>query len=313
MLLDGILERNREFVRRREPRELPPVETKPLAVVACYDPRLDPLLLPALGIEHGEAFLLRTAGALVLPGGGVMRSLGLAVFMFGCKEILVVGHSSCRMARFENSEFIDMFRARGVAREAFGTDDLREWAGAIPSPARGVLASVETISKAPFLPHDVVVSGAVLDDTTGQLELVVRSGRLISAPEPLAAVEPPAAPAGSGPPAEPATADAPPAARPPAADELTPLVAAIADVVTRVEGQAKWRDEVQILRRDLARTSSPLTQFRLLETFLRRVSGESHEVVRSLDRLRQALGGPERHAVPDPLARLLRRLAGGHT
>ena len=282
--------------------------------MACYDPRLDPLLLPALGIEHGEAFLLRTAGALVLPGGGLMRSLGLAVFMFGAKEILVVGHTSCRMASFRNAQFIEMFLARGVPREAFGTDDLREWAGAIPSPERGVQASVENISNARFLPPDVTVSGGVLDDTTGELHLIVRDGRSVSSPAQAPTVEPQAA---AGEPAHaplpgPAPGAAPPPAGQPGADELSPLVAAIADVMSKVEGQAKWRNELHALQRDLARTSIPLTQFRLLEGFLRRVAGESREVARSLDRMREELAAPDRRAFPDSLTRLLRRLAGGH-
>ena len=138
--VDRILEHNRAYVARTPAREFPPAEQKRLAVVACYDPRLDVLLWPALGLTPGEAFVLRTAGALVAPKGGVMRSLGLAVFMFGVTEIVVVGHLACRMAQFKNNEFVDLFRRRGVAREAFGPDDLREWAGAIQDPVRGVQA-----------------------------------------------------------------------------------------------------------------------------------------------------------------------------
>src|SRR5262245_28793304 len=172
--VDRILEHNRAFVARTAAREFPPAEQKRLAVVACYDPRLDVLLWPALGLTPGEAFMLRTAGALVAPKGGVMRSLGLAVFMFGVTEIVVVGHAACRMAQFKNNEFVDLFRARGVPREAFGPDDLREWAGAIQDPVRGVQASIRNIAAAPYLPKDVSVSGFVLDEATGELKLVQR-------------------------------------------------------------------------------------------------------------------------------------------
>jgi carbonic anhydrase len=180
MLIDDILERNRGWVRGRQPKPLPPVASMRLAVVACYDPRLDPLLLPALGLEPGQAFLLRSAGALLQPGSNTMRSLGLAMFMFGVTEVLVVGHVACRMAAFDTAAFIEEFRRRGVPRDAFGDESLRAWAGAIPSPRQGVLMSVATVREARFVPPDVKVAGVVLDETTGALELVVRPDEAVS-------------------------------------------------------------------------------------------------------------------------------------
>jgi hypothetical protein len=47
MLIEDILKRNRAFVDGRTPKPLPPAEAVSLAIVACYDPRLDPLLRPA--------------------------------------------------------------------------------------------------------------------------------------------------------------------------------------------------------------------------------------------------------------------------
>src|SRR5262249_13115833 len=129
MHLDEVLKRNREFVRGRESRPLPAVEAIPLAVVACYDPRLDRLIWDSLGLAAADAFRFRTAGALVQSEGTVVKSLTLAIFLFGVREIVVLGHSSCRMAAFDTSAFIGAFRKRGVAREAFGNEDLRAWAG----------------------------------------------------------------------------------------------------------------------------------------------------------------------------------------
>ena len=312
MLIDGILERNRDFVRQREARPLAPAGTMPLVVVACYDPRLDALLLPSLGLAQGEAFLLRTAGALVLPGGGVMRSLAMAVFMFGATEIVVVGHSSCRMATFKNAEFIETFRRRGVSREAFGDKDLREWAGAIASPARGVQRSIESIGGSPFLPHDVVVSGLVRDDTTGALELVTREARATTS-APISSVESAAEPdhdhEAEHEPATPAQAGT--GSPVVVADETDQLVQALVAAVRKVEGQAKWRAETQLLRQQLAETRNPLARFRLLESFLRRVAGDSRDVARSLERLRGELGHQDAAALPETLGRLLQRLAGG--
>jgi carbonic anhydrase len=211
VFLDQILERNQAFVRGRAPSPLPPPERMRLAVVACYDPRLDPLLLPSLGLAPGEAFLLRTAGALVQPGSASLRSLGLAVFMFGVTEVLVVGHAACRMAAFDSAAFIDSFRGRGVPREAFGNDDLRTWAGAIPSPRQGVLLSASNIQTAQFLPRDVTVAGVVLDEATGALEVVLRPGEISPAALP---ARPSAAPAAESSPESPRPAPQGEGARP---------------------------------------------------------------------------------------------------
>ena len=174
MFVDEVLARNEAFTRGRQPQPLPPPESRHLAVLACYDPRLDDLIRPALGLAMGEAILVRSAGAWIAPTGDPLRSLALAVFMFDVREVLVLGHTSCRMAQFEALRFIDTFRGRGVAREAFGNDDLRAWAGALADPVQGVRHSTAVIRAAPFLPKDLLVSGLLLDDASGAVRLVVR-------------------------------------------------------------------------------------------------------------------------------------------
>jgi carbonic anhydrase len=299
--LDGILERNRAFVRQRSPQPLPPPHRRQLAVVACYDPRLDALLLPALGLEAGDAFLLRTAGALVQAGSGSLRSLALAIYMFDVAEVLVLGHSSCRMASFEASTFIDAFRARGVARAAFGAEDLRTWAGAIPSPRRGVEISMANVRSAPFVPRDLVVRGAVLDDATGALELVA------------AETAPAAEDRGTADAATPLSADAARAAaadpsKPSAPEAPDPLAAAAERFVRVVKSKARWRAELPRLRQELDRTSSPVAKLRAIESFARRAGAESSEILAEFERLRREVTDAEREPGGGGLGRLLPRL-----
>jgi carbonic anhydrase len=176
MLLDAILERNRAYLDGRERRAWPPNPRVQLAVVACYDPRLDEMIPEAIGIQPGEAFVFRTAGAFLREGSASLRSLAMAIYFFDVNHVLVMGHRSCRMANFDTPGFIDAFRKRGVAREAFGSEDLRAWAGAIADPRRGVETTVANLRAAPFLPKDLSIAGVVLDDETGELEVVVRPG-----------------------------------------------------------------------------------------------------------------------------------------
>jgi carbonic anhydrase len=310
MQLEEILKRNREFVRGREARPLPPAETIPLAVVACYDPRLDKLISESLGLAQGDAFLFRTAGAYLLPEGTVMRSLGLAVYLFGVRDVVVIGHTSCRMAAFDTSSFIDAFRKRGVAREAFGGDDLRTWAGAIPDPKRGVAMTVASIQSAPFLPKDLSVAGLLLDDATGALEVVVKPGERPVVPQPVE--EAPAkapSPAAMAPPPAPATPAVPPAKPMPASDP-DPLLDALRDFLRTLEGTQRWGGEIRDLKRELASQKNPLVKLGLLEKVARRAGSESKEARDALSRLQREASATARLRDPRELSRLFAELTG---
>ena len=320
--VDRILEHNRAYVAAMPTREFPPAEQKRLAVVACYDPRLDVLLWPALGLTPGEAFVLRTAGALVQPKGGVMRSLGLAVFMFGVTEIVVVGHAACRMAMFKSNEFVDLFRRRGVPREAFGPEDLREWAGAIQDPVRGVQASIRNIASAPYLPKDVSVSGFVLDEATGALQLVQRGEAEEAEPLPAEAeVVPPAGPQASAT-ITPPTIVAPGAASHPSpaptsattvppTPEMDALMAGLGQWLGQLEGKRQWRGQVAQLRQDLAMAPSVKDRLNLLETFARRASNDSRDVIRAFERIKQQVAATPSGKIPEELLRFFQRWSGG--
>jgi carbonic anhydrase len=296
--VDRILEHNRAFVRGRAMQPLPPPETVALAVLACYDPRLDDLLRPALGLGRGDGFLVRSAGAVVSRDGDPLRSLALAVFLFEASELLVVGHTSCRMASFPSSGFIDAFRRRGVAREAFGAGDLREWAGAIPDPRSGVRSSVATLRAASVLPRDLAIAGAVLDDASGALELVVEPGErvVVAVPAPAASSVPVEAGASAGLKASvPAPASVPPVAAPLPGGEILPWevedglvrsVEAVRGFLRALEAKGP-RSAVARLRYELGRETRPLAQLVLLEEFVRHAAGDSRDVVQAFEELRR--------------------------
>jgi len=306
--LDAIVERNRTFVLGRAAQPLAPLETLRIAIVACYDPRLDALFQPALGYVTGRTFLFRTAGALVQPSGATLRSLSMAVYMFGVTEVLVVGHTSCRMATFDASQFIETFRKRGVAREAFGPNDLREWAGAIPSPRRGVEISVANILAAPFLPQDITVAGVVLDDESGALEVVVRPGETVVA-KTAPAHEPPSGPAAET--AASAPAPGPAAASQPAVDgEVATLTHDVAEFVRLLGSKQRWRGDLETLAGELGRSHHPLVKFRMLESIARRAGAESREVLDAFERVKRSVVTARQSFESEDLYKLFRRFVG---
>ena len=286
MALDAILEHNRSFARGRAVVPLSPPEAIHLAVLACYDPRLDHLLRPALGLEEGRGFVIRSAGAVVAPDGDPLRSLALAVYLFDVTEILVVGHTSCRMAGFETTRFIEAFRARGVSRAAFGDDDLRAWAGAIPDPRRGVLASVSALRAAPVLPRDLAIGGVVMDDGTGTLDVVISPDEAIPGDVPVTR-----AASAEAPPARVADGPAPHPPRPAASAPPSPRDAVVAEARALFDAllaHAVWRDEVLGLRSELQTEGNPVARLRAVQRLVRRLTGESREFAKGFDRLRQA-------------------------
>jgi carbonic anhydrase len=324
-----LLERNRAFLAARQPKPLPPPESIAQLVVACYDPRLDALLKGALGLIDGGAFLIRTAGAVVTPSGDPLRSVALAAYLFDAKSIAVVGHTSCRMAAFEASRFIDAFRARGVTRDAFGAEDLRAWAGAIPDPKRGVQASVAVLRAAASLPRDLEIGGLLLDDATGALEVIVRPDEALpGVPARAASPEPVAAPVQPGAQAEPAAhetspardardehdisqAPAPARSLEPPVPEVTRLLRAAGALVQTVEAQAVWRYEVRKLRSELHTERNPIARIRLIDVFVRKAVAESREVAAALDRLKREAQASQVQLDEGLLLELVRRALMG--
>ena len=69
---------------------MPPAPKKKLAILTCMDARIDPLAL--LGVELGDAHVLRNAGAIVTDD--VLRSLE-ASREIGSEDVTVIGHTDC--------------------------------------------------------------------------------------------------------------------------------------------------------------------------------------------------------------------------
>jgi carbonic anhydrase len=69
---------------------MPPVPVRKLAVVACMDARVN--VERILGLEEGDAHVIRNAGALVTDD--VLRSLELSRSL-GTEEVVLMLHTDC--------------------------------------------------------------------------------------------------------------------------------------------------------------------------------------------------------------------------
>ena len=143
--------------------DLPMPPGRKTAVLVCMDARIDPA--KALGLEEGDAHVIRNAGGLATPDA--IRSLVISYKLLGTREFVVIHHTDCGMLTFTNEQIRDQLK-----------QDLNADASAIDFlPFSDVDASVrrdlETIRANPLIPSDIPVRGFVYDVTTGRLREIV--------------------------------------------------------------------------------------------------------------------------------------------
>ncbi|MBA3809038.1 MAG: carbonic anhydrase [Solirubrobacterales bacterium] len=97
------------------PRELaaPGLSPRPrrkVAVLSCMDTRID--LFAMLGLERGDAHIIRNAGGLVTDD--VLRSLSASQRLLGTEEIIVVMHDGCGLHGASEDAFAQALAADGV-------------------------------------------------------------------------------------------------------------------------------------------------------------------------------------------------------
>src|SRR3954467_291109 len=80
---------------------LSPRPGRKVAVLSCMDTRID--VFPMLGLERGDAHIIRNAGGLVTED--VIRSLSASQRLLGTDQIVVVMHDGCGMLGASEDEF----------------------------------------------------------------------------------------------------------------------------------------------------------------------------------------------------------------
>jgi carbonic anhydrase len=133
-----------------------------VAIVTCMDARLDPA--QALGIEPGDAHVIRNAGGVVTDD--VIRSLSISQHELGTEEVVLMHHTKCGLLTFTDEEF-------AAARER--TDGERPaWsARAFADLEEDVRDSIRRVRESPFIPRKDSVRGFVYEVESGRVREVV--------------------------------------------------------------------------------------------------------------------------------------------
>jgi carbonic anhydrase len=139
---------------------LTPRPRRRVAVLACMDTRID--LFPMLGLEHGDAHIIRNAGGLVTDDA--IRSLSASQRLLGTDEIVVVMHDGCGLHGASEDRFAQELAADGV---------LPTWRlGAFEDVEETLRHSLTRLRGSPELPARDAIRGFVFDPETGALREV---------------------------------------------------------------------------------------------------------------------------------------------
>ena len=183
--LDRMLERNKSFAAQQSaagglmpslPRALPHVKA---VIIGCADMRVDPVHV--LGLEPGEAVVMRNIGGRVTPGlleqmgllGRIGEVAGERPGGGGEFHLVVLQHTDCGITRLTGDPALltHYFQVQN--------EDLK--AKAVADPYVAVAADVALLRTIPALPGGWLVSGLVYDVATGIVEIIVPPAPIRSA------------------------------------------------------------------------------------------------------------------------------------
>lgn len=155
-LIDEILAANIHYASScRDP--VGGVPSRHLAVVTCMDTRID--VLAALGLEVGQAHVIRNAGGRVTDD--VLRSLALSCQVLGVTTLVLMQHTKCGLSGVSDAELRER---TGAELEFFAIDD----------HVSAVQADVERLVAKDYLSPIGLIAGMIFDVETGRVEEVTR-------------------------------------------------------------------------------------------------------------------------------------------
>lgn len=165
-VIDELVENNREFSARVPDQHLDVKPSRQLTIVTCMDSRLD--VFQALGLEDGEAHILRNAGGVITDD--VIRSLAISQRKLETRSIMLIHHTNCGMQTITDDGFrAELQEATGTA-PAFAIESFTD-------VERDVAQSIRRVRRSEFIPHREDVRGFVYNvDNHALTEVEVPEG-----------------------------------------------------------------------------------------------------------------------------------------
>lgn len=175
-LFESIVEANHRAVAGDSSAGLHPDEfadALPIIALTCIDPRLNAFFPNILGVPADQFIWLRNAGNNITgPMSSTMRSLALACAVKGGKEIAIIGHSDCQVAKTTTMQLLERLKALGVDRGQL-PDNLNEFFGMFATERQNVIKACDFVRQSPLIGPNIPVHGLLADIETGKLDWVV--------------------------------------------------------------------------------------------------------------------------------------------
>lgn len=163
---DEMLELAAGRAERLAAQGLGPTPRRKVAVLTCMDTRIDPL--PMLGLQRGDAHIIRNAGGLATDDA--IRSLSVSQRKLGTQEVVVVMHDGCGLCGASEDEF---------ARALAGDGVWPTWRlGAFNDVEAALRGSLSRLRASPELPARDHIRGFVFNPDTGTLREVQAASHL---------------------------------------------------------------------------------------------------------------------------------------
>src|ERR1700677_1931117 len=188
-LFETILDANHKAVAGDASAGLRPAdfeEELPIIALTCIDPRLNAFFPNILGIPAEQFIWLRNAGNIVTgPLTSTMRSLALACAVKGGKEIAIIGHTDCQVAKTTTMQLLEKLKALGVDRSRL-PENLNEFFGMFATERQNVIKACDFVRNSPLIGPKIPVHGLLADIETGKLEWIVNGYNTLPSETPTA-------------------------------------------------------------------------------------------------------------------------------
>ena len=175
-LFESIIDANHRAVAGDASAGLHPVEfadALPVVALTCIDPRLNAFFPNALALPAEEFIWLRNAGNIITSTlSSTLRSLALACAVKGGREIAIIGHSDCQIAKTTTTVLLDKLKALGIDRSRL-PDNLNEFFGTFGSERQNIIKACDFVRNSPLIGPKIPVHGLLLDVETGKLDWIV--------------------------------------------------------------------------------------------------------------------------------------------
>lgn len=158
---DRFVEANRRYAVNYRDGGMDARPVQKVTVVACMDARLD--LFAALGLDLGDAHIIRNAGGVVTDD--TIRSLTISQRALGTSSIVLIHHTGCGLLGL-TEDFRRELELEVGQRPQWAVESFVDLDG-------DVRQSMQRVRTSPFLLHTDDVRGFVFNVHTGLLREIV--------------------------------------------------------------------------------------------------------------------------------------------